>query len=363
MRDFGTIVGGEQLEGSEWLDVLDPYTGGKVGRVPRIGPERVERILRDTHAADVRLSRHERYEILTRMAETVASRRGEVSQLITDESGLCLKDSQYEADRVSDVLRFAAIKSLDDDSEVFPGDVSAQGRARRIYTSRYPFQLISAITPFNHPMNQVAHKIAPAIATNNNVVLKPSEKAPLSAYYLAQLAIDCGLPPHALNVVNGPVRPVAELMVTHELVDVVTFTGSTAVGRDIASRAGHKRLILEMGGSSPLLVLEDAEIDEAVQITMAGIFRNSGQRCTAIRRVIVHESLADAYAARLAERVSQLRYGDPRDPQTDVGTVIDEQAAQTIEARVADAVAAGAVVLAGNERRAGPRLEQPSACR
>ena len=351
MREFGTIVGGRQVKGSKWLDVLSPYTGEKVGRVSSIDSERLEEILRDTHAAKIRLSRHERHEILNRMAEGVARRREEVSRLITDESGLCLKDSQYEADRVFDVLRFAAIKSLDDDSEIFPCDISVHGRSRRIYTSRYPLELISAITPFNHPMNQVAHKVAPAIATNNSVVLKPSEKTPLSAYYLAQLAIECGLPPHALNVVNGPTREIAQLMVTHELVDLVTFTGSTAVGHDIAARAGYKRLVLEMGGSAPLLVLEDAEVEEAVQITVAGIFKNSGQRCTAIRRILVHESVADAYAARLTERVGQLRCGDPCEPATDVGTVIDEQAARTIEARVADTVEAGAVVLVGNKRR------------
>ena len=351
IREFGTIVGGKQVKGSKWLNVLSPYTGERVGRVSSIGPEQLEDILRETHATTIQLSRHERHVILNRMAESVASRREEVRRLITDESGLCLKDSQYEADRVFDVLRFAAIKSLDDDSEIFPCDISVHGKSRRIYTSRYPLELISAITPFNHPMNQVAHKVAPAIATNNSVVLKPSSKTPLSAYYLAQLAIDCGLPPHALNVVSGPTHEITPLMVTHKLIDLVTFTGSTAVGHDIASRAGYKRLVLEMGGSSPLLVLEDADVEEAVQITMAGIFKNSGQRCTAIRRILVHESVADAYAAHLAEQAGNLQWGDPYDPATDVATVIDEQAARTIEARIADTVQAGAVVLVGNKRR------------
>jgi aldehyde dehydrogenase (NAD+) len=234
---------------------------------------------------------------------------------------------------------------------VFPCDVSRNGKPRRIYTTRYPLNLIAAITPFNHPMNQVAHKIAPAIATNNKVVLKPAAKTPLAAYYLAQLALDCGLPPNMLNVINGVTPETVQTIVRSELVELITFTGSSSVGRNIAANAGYKRLILELGGGSAMLVLQDADIEEAVNISITGTFKNSGQRCTAIRRLLVHESVADKFAARLAEKTSLLKCGDPYDPATDMGTVIDERSATEMEQRVEDALKRGARLLAGNRRQ------------
>ncbi len=351
MHEFGTIAGGRQLTGKDWVEVRSPWSGDVVGRVASTTPEQVAQILQQSHATRIRLSRRDRADVLEGMAHIVSDRRDEVSRLITDEAGLCYKDTQYEAGRVVDVLKFAAMKALDDDSEVYPCDITPHGRARRIYTTRQPLRLVSAITPFNHPMNQVAHKVAPAIATNTPVLLKPSEKTPLSAYWLAQAALDAGLPADALNVVNGPTTEVAELLVTHELVDMVTFTGSSQIGRQIASQAGYKRLVLELGGSSPLLVLEDADMEEAVDIAIAGIFKNSGQRCTAIRRLVVHRCLADAFASRLAERASALTCGDPYDATVDMGTVIDMEAAQRIEARVQATIEQGAQVLCGHQRQ------------
>ena len=350
MREFGSIIGGKQLTSGEWLEVFNPYTGDKVGQVAAVNAEKADEVLRRTRAAKIDLSRYERHQILNTMAAAVENRIEEISRLITDESGLCLKDTRYEASRVCDVLRFAAIKTLDDDSEVFPCDISRNGKPRRIYTSRYPLNLISAITPFNHPMNQVVHKIAPAIATNNTVVLKPASRTPLAAYYLAQLALDCGLPPDMLNVITGTGRDVTNLLIQHELVDMVSFTGSTAVGQHIARTAGYKRLVLELGGSSALLILADADVEEAVDITIAGLFKNSAQRCTAIRRLLVHESLAEPYAARLAECTAALKWGDPYDPDNDMGTVISEDAAKEIEARVVDAIGRGARLLVGHQR-------------
>ena len=351
MHQFGSIIGGQQIETGRWLEVDNPFTGQTVGRVAALDIDGATQALRQTHVARPHLTRHQRRTILDRMAAALDERVDEVSRLITDESGLCLQDTRYEASRVGDVLRFAAIKALDDDSQVFPCDITPNGRSRRIYTTRVPLKLIAAITPFNHPMNQVAHKIAPAIATGNTVLLKPSEKTPLSAYYLAQLALDCGLPPHMFNVINGPVDQVAPLLVQHELVDMVTFTGSTRIGQWIADHAGYKRLVLELGGSSPLLVLKDADIDRAVEIAMAGLFKNSAQRCTAIRRLLVQRSLVDDFAGCLADRAGALRCGDPYDPDNDMGTVIDEEAARTIEARVDAALDRGARLLTGHQRQ------------
>jgi aldehyde dehydrogenase (NAD+) len=349
--EFGSIINGKQVKSGKWIDVYNPYTKKKVGRVSSIDTRTLDKVLKDTRATRIKLTRYERYEILNKIADTLGERVDEVSRMITDETGLCLKDSRYEASRVSDVLRFSAMKALDDDSRVFPCDVSKNGKARRIYTTRVPLGLISAITPFNHPMNQVVHKIAPAIATNNTVVLKPSERSPLSAYYFAQVALDCGLPPNMFNVVNGAdLDAIAEMMTVHPDISMVSFTGGSKIGKIIASKAGYKKLVLELGGSSAILILDDADVDEAVQITMEGTFKNSAQRCSAIRRILVHESLADTFADKLAEKVKALKYGDPYNPENDMGTVITEEAAKEMEARVQEAIGRGAVCLAGNKR-------------
>lgn len=351
MIEYGSPIGGQQETSGEWIDVTNPFTGRIVGRVASTSQQRVAQVAESMKGQRVDLTRRQRADVLNGMADQIDGRRDEVSRLITDEAGLSLADTRYEAGRVVDVLRFSAIKALDDDSEVFPCDITPHGRARRIYTTRQPLDLVSAITPFNHPMNQVAHKIAPAIAVGTPVLLKPSEKTPLSAYWLAQLALECGLPPVGLQVVNGPLEQVARTLITHDAVQMVTFTGSSTVGRAIAAQAGYKRLILELGGSSPLLVLADADIDEAVDIAVAGIFKNSGQRCTAIRRILVHRDLGDRFAEALAAKVGQIRCGDPYDELTDMGTVIDEEAAQRIEQRVQASVERGGRVLCGHQRQ------------
>lgn len=350
MWDFGSIVGGRQLSGEHRIEIRNPYTGEIVGRVASADRATTVAALSQAHQARIHLSRHERHELLQRMAMRLENEAAEVSRLITDESGLCLKDTKYEVERASDVLRFAAIQSLLDDSEVFPCDVSRVGRQRRIYTMREPLQLIACITPFNHPLNQVVHKIAPAIATNNKAILKPSQLTPLSAYRFIQMALDCGMPPGMVTVLSGPTPEVAEAIIGSPLVDMITFTGGTDTGKRIAQSAGYKRLVLEMGGSSAMLVLADADPVQAVKIAIAGIFKNSGQRCTAIRRLLVHKSLVQEFANLLAERTSQLKVGDPYDAATDVGTVISEKAAIEIEKRVQQSVDQGAKVLVGHRR-------------
>lgn len=350
MRDYGSIVRGRQVFSESWVEVRNPYTNHTVGRVSSVDRKFTLGVLEGARTRRIRLSRYERHDILNRMAVGLDSRREEVSRLVTDEAGLCLKDTLYEVGRASDVLRFAAIQCFQDDSVVFPCDVSRHGSARRIYTMRSPLGLIAAITPFNHPLNQVVHKIAPAIATGNTVILKPSQQTPLAAYYVVKLALECGLPDGMVDVISGPTVDVAECLVTSAMVDMVTFTGGTEAGRRIASIAGYKRLVLELGGSSAMLVLADADIEQAADIAVTGVFRNSGQRCTAIRRILVHDSLVTSFSEALATRVSRLSFGDPYDLRTDVGTVISEQAARQIEQRVDASIASGAKVLVGHCR-------------
>jgi aldehyde dehydrogenase (NAD+) len=350
MHEYGSIIQGKQVEALERLVIRNPYTGKLVGQVASIDCETTQRVLALSRSTKFHLQRFERADLLNRMAARLATDAETVSRLITDESGLCLKDTAYEVQRACDVLRFAAIQTLQDDSQVFPCDVSPVGRPRRIYTSREPLGLIAAITPFNHPLNQVVHKIAPAIATNNRTILKPSQITPLSAYYLIQMAIDCGMPPGMVNVVSGTTPSVSEPIVTSNLVSMITFTGSTATGKRIASIAGYKRLVLELGGSSAMLVLADADPTLAADLAVAGIFKNSGQRCTAIRRLLVHESLADEFGRLLSERAAKLVCGDPYDPKTDMGTVISETAAIEIDRRVQLSLQQGAHLLTGGIR-------------
>ncbi|WP_267215905.1 phosphonoacetaldehyde dehydrogenase [Chelatococcus asaccharovorans] len=345
-------IGGREVKTDETLDVVNPFTGAVVGKVPSARPEHVREAFARARAFRSRLTRYERQKILFRTAEILSSRRDWLARLITSESGLCLKDTLYEVSRACDVYNFSGQLAVRDDGEIFSCDISPNGVPRKIYTTRTPLLgVISAITPFNHPLNMVSHKIAPAIATNNRVVLKPTELTPLTALALADILYEAGLPPQMLSVVTGNPGTMGDSMMTDPDADLVTFTGSVRVGKHIARTAGYKRLILELGGNDPLIVMEDADLDRAAELAVTGATKNSGQRCTAVKRILVVESVADEFAEKVAQRAANLTCGDPMDPSTDVGTVINENAAALFERRVADAVAKGAVVLHGAMRQ------------
>jgi len=335
---------------SATLPIHSPYSGALVGEAPLSDAAAVSAMLDAAAAYRDTLSRHQRSQILFAVAAALDARRDELAALITAESGLCMKDTRHEVGRSVDVFRFAAIETLRDDGESFAGDISAHGRDRRAHTLRVPVRLVGAITPFNHPLNQVSHKLAPAIAAGAPIVLKPSEKAPLSALALMSAIRDAGLPAGAAQVVCGEPAEVLDAYLAHEAVEVISFTGGVAVGKSIAARLGYRRAVLELGGNDPLIVLGDADLEEAAALAVRGAFQNSGQRCTAVKRIIAVDEIADELAARVAEGAAALRVGDPSDEDTDVGTVIDEAAAISIERRVAAAVADGARLLHGGER-------------
>jgi putative phosphonoacetaldehyde dehydrogenase len=332
------------------IEVRSPYDGEVVGTVPKATVAEVRKAIARAHAFRSRLTRYERASLLQRAAALLRERTVQASDLITRESGLSKKDSMYEVGRVCDVLTFSAMEALKDDGQSFACDLTPHGKNRRVFTRRDPLLgVISAITPFNHPMNQVAHKVAPSIATNNRMVLKPSEKTPLSALYFAQLLYEAGLPPEMLQVVTGDPKEIADELITHEQVDLVTFTGGVAVGKSIAAKAGYRRLVLELGGNDPLIVMEDADLDEAAILAAQGSYKNSGQRCTAVKRILVHESVHKRFVDLLVARTEAWTYGDPMAP-VEMGTVIDEAAAKLFESRVNEAIAQGAKLLAGNRR-------------
>ncbi len=345
-------IAGERVGGTRAIEVRNPYTGALVGTVPKATVGDIRRALAIASGYRGKLSRYERAQICYRTAQTIRTRGNEISDLITAECGICKKDSLYEVGRACDVFTFAGNAALNDDGQIFSCDLTPHGRSRKVYTLREPLLgVISAITPFNHPLNQVAHKIAPSIATNNRMVLKPTEKTPLAALLLADILYEAGLPPEMLSVVTGDPAEIADEMLTHPGVDLVTFTGGVAVGKYIAAKAVYKRQVLELGGNDPLIVMDDADLDEAAGLAAAGSYKNSGQRCTAIKRMLVHEKVADAFVERLVARTKAWTYGDPMDPQNDMGTVIDEAAAKNFESRVDDAIAGGAKLLIGNVRR------------
>jgi phosphonoacetaldehyde dehydrogenase len=344
-------IAGERVSTSAQGEVFNPYTRALVGTVARASLADVRRAIATAKQFRSPLTRYERYRICYRTAELLRARTEEIANLITAESGLCKKDSLYEVGRACDVFLFAGNAALQDDGQIFSCDLTAHGKQRKVYTLREPLPgVITAITPFNHPLNQVAHKVAPSIATNNRMVLKPSEKTPLSALLLADVLYEAGLPPEMFSVLTGDPREIADELLTHSDVDLVTFTGGVAIGKYIAAKAVYKRQVLELGGNDPLIVMEDADLEEAATLAVAGSYKNSGQRCTAVKRMLVHESVADGFVELLLEKSRAVRYGDPMDPKTDMGTVIDEPAARSFEQRVVDAVAAGAQLLYGNQR-------------
>ncbi len=345
-------IAGKKVSRDRVIEVRHPYSGELVGTVPKATLDDVKRALEIARSHRSTLTRHDRYKILMTAGAIIASRRDELAHLITLESGLCLKDSRYEVGRASDVLLFAANQALVDDGEIFSCDLTAHGKNRKVYTLKEPLQgAITAITPFNHPLNQVIHKVAPAVATNNRVVLKPSEKTPLTAYALADVLYDAGLPPEMLSVLTGDPGEIADELLTSADVDLVSFTGGVSIGKFIAAKAVYKRQVLELGGNDPIIVLEDADMEEAATLAASGSYKNSGQRCTAVKRMLVHESVADRFVDLLVEKTRAVKYGDPFDPAMDMGTVIDEPSARRFETIVNEAVARGARLLIGNIRR------------
>jgi putative phosphonoacetaldehyde dehydrogenase len=351
MRSESLRIAGEKVAGERHFEVHNPFTGAVVGAVPKATLAQVREAFAIAQGYQAKLSRFERSNILNQAATLVRERTAQIAALITSESGLCLKDSTYEAGRVADVLMFGAIECLRDDGQSFSCDTTPHGRQRRVHTLRQPLLgVITAITPFNHPMNQVAHKVVPAIATNNRMVLKPSEKVPLSALYFADLLYEAGLPGPMLSVITGDPGEIADELLTNPAVDLITFTGGVAIGKYIASKAGYRRVVLELGGNDPIIVMDDADLDEASTLAVQGSYKNSGQRCTAVKRLLVHEKVAQRFTDLVVDKTRAWKFGDPGDPKTEMGTVIDEAAARLFESRVDEAVAQGARLLAGHRR-------------
>jgi putative phosphonoacetaldehyde dehydrogenase len=341
-------IGGKKVDADGLVPVHYPYTNEIIGTVPAGRAEHAARAFEIAANFKPKLTRYERQQILFRTGELIRARKDQLSDLITLELGLSKKDSLYECGRAYDVFTLAGQLAILDDGQVFSCDLTPHGKPRKIFTTREPVRVVSAITPFNHPLNMVSHKVAPAIAVNSCVVCKPTELTPLTALALADILYEAGLPPEMFQVVTGWPADIGDEMVTNPNIEVITFTGGVRVGKLIASKAGYKRAALELGGNDPLIVLDDlsdADLDKAAELAVAGATKNSGQRCTAVKRILVQERVADRFVPLVLEKAKKLKFGDPMNPETDLGTVVHEEAARVFEKRVYQAAEQGAKVL------------------
>src|SRR5436305_1983450 len=325
------FVGGEWIETGDWVEVRSPYSGDPVGRVAKAGPDETRRAVDAAQQAmQEPLPAHKRAEILVRVAGALGRRHDEVARLISDEAGKPMKAARVEARRAMSTYTFAAVEARKLAGEMVPMDASQAGEGKLAFTLRRPIGIVGAISPFNFPLNLVAHKIAPALAAGCAVVLKPASQTPLSALLLAELEEEAGLPPGWLNIVTGPSSDIGDAIVEDERVKLLTFTGSGTVGWGLAERASRKRVKLELGNATPLIVLTDADLEAAASAIAANAFSFAGQSCISIQRVYVERGAYDDLVGRLVPKVEALVVGDPADEETDVGPVIDDDARDRI---------------------------------
>lgn len=342
---------------ADMFDVFNPYNGEIVGSVANSTATDIQNILEKSYNYNCDLSAEKRAAVLLKTADYLEKHKNELAELITLESGLCLKDTLYEISRVVNCARYSAKVCALVERNITDDFILDAKNNPKLEVITEPLDLIIAITPFNHPMNQVAHKVFPAIAAGASMVLKPSEKTPLSAIRLVEILVENGLPSNMISIITAKdANEALNSILSYSGIDMLTFTGGLPVGLIIKKammKSGHalKRYVPELGGCSSLIICNDADIDLAANIVINGCFKNSGQRCTAIRRVVVDQSIADQFVKKISYLVKSLKYGNPFDEDVDMGTVIDEQAAYNIKQRIDLAVASGAILLYGGEMR------------
>ncbi len=349
-RERKLLVAGEWIETGEWQEVRSPFSGEVAGRIPKAGAAEARRAVDAAERAmEAPLPAHRRAEILEHTAELVAERHEEIARTISDEAGKPMKAARVEAERAASTYRSAAVEARKLAGEMVPMDASPAGTGKLAFTVRVPVGVVGAISPFNFPFNLVAHKVAPALAAGCAVVLKPASQTPLSALLLAELETEAGLPPGWLNVVVGPAAEIGDVLVEDERVRLISFTGSAEVGWKLRGRAATKKVLLELGNATPVIVEADADVAGAAAKVAANAFSFAGQSCISVQRVYVQRGVYDEFVSSLVPRVEGLTVGDPADEETDVGPVIDEDARERILAWLEEAKGQGATVLTGGE--------------
>jgi acyl-CoA reductase-like NAD-dependent aldehyde dehydrogenase len=349
--DHKLLAAGEWAETGEWAEVLSPYDGSPVGRVAQGDAALVDRAAAAAREAfeSADFPQHARAALLDRAAEIVGERTEELALTISAEAGKPLKTATVEAQRCVDTLTFSATEARKLTGGTVPMEASTAGAGKLGVMLRVPYGVVGAISPFNFPLNLVAHKLGPAIAAGNAVVLKPAGQTPISALKLAAILEEAGLPEGWLSVIPGPGSEVGNAIVEHELTKALTFTGSAEVGWDIRSRVPHKKVSLELGSNAPLIVNDDGDWETAADKAQIHAFSHAGQSCISIQRILVHEAVAEDFKARLVANVAKLKVGDPLDSKTDVGPLITPGDRDRVKQWVEEAVAAGAELLTGGE--------------
>ncbi len=348
------LIGAKWVDTPERIEVCNPYNRERVDTVPRATVKEVQQALSAAEeglAISRRLPVHARIAILYRTAALVRQRREEFARTIATEGSKTIREARREVQRCILTLQIAAEEARRIVGETLPFDNMPGSENRVGYYYRVPVGIIVAITPFNDPLNLVAHKLGPAIAGGNAVVLKPATATPLSALKLGQAFLEAGLPPGILNIVTGYGHEIGDALITDDRVRMITFTGGYAAGLEIARRAGLKKLAMELGSNSPVIVLKDADLDRAVELTVSGAFWAAGQNCLGVQRIYIEAPVYHEFVQRFVERTRKLKVGCQLDESTDVGPMISEQEAQRVEQWIQQALSRGARILTGGKRR------------
>ena len=352
-QKFPMLIGGEWIRTPQVRAISLPYDGSQVGEVYDADPATVDRAVvaaqkgAETMAA---LSQYERAELLQRMRNLLERDAEEFARLITLETGKTIREARGEVARSQQTLVASADEARHLQGEVVPMEAAPTGKGRWAMTVREPLGVIAAITPFNFPLNLALHKIGPALAAGNSVVHKPSENTPLSAVRLARLAIEAGLPSGAYNVVTGPGEETGRQIVNDPRIAMITFTGSPEVGREIRAAAGFRRMTLEMGSNSSVILEPDCDLDLLIPRCVLGSYALAGQVCISVQNIYVHESIAEDFTGRFVAGAKGLQIGHPLEEDTDLASLISEAAAERVESWIKQAVARGARLLTGGTR-------------
>jgi acyl-CoA reductase-like NAD-dependent aldehyde dehydrogenase len=352
LGEHGIVLGGEEVETGELLEIRSPYDGAPVATVHRAGPDEVERAIAGAVEASEttrRLPSWQRAHVLDRISAGIAERREELARTIALEAGKPIKTARVEVDRAAFTFRVAAEEAKRIYGEIVPLDWLPGNEGREALIRRVPLGTVAGITPFNFPLNLVAHKVAPALAAANPILLRPASQTPVSSLRLARIVLEAGWPEDAIAVLPCTTET-ARPLVEDDRIKLLTFTGSPSVGWGLKSRAGRKRVTLELGGNAAVIVNDDADVGYAAERVAWGGFAYAGQTCISVQRVYVHEKVYDVFAQELVGRVQALAVGDPLDEAIDVGPVIDGANAERIENWLGEAKQAGATVLTGGER-------------
>lgn len=347
------LINGKLIDKPQKIEIRNPFNNEVIDNVPHGNHEDVQNALNAANTAKKTLryfSSREISEILYGIHEELSQNLKSLAKLITLDCGKPIKDSTEEVNRSIQTILLGAEESKRIYGETIPMDACAGGENVVGFTMRLPLGVVAAITPFNYPLNLAIHKVAPAIAAKNSVILKPSMKAPLVALKLAEI-MDFYLPDGALNAVTGHGKTIGDEIVTSPVVDKISFTGSVEIGEHISKQAGMKKLTLELGGNDPLIVLKDADVEKAVEAAMKGSYLNAGQVCIGVKRVLIDSEIADEFTGKLVKKTRKLITGDPMNPKTDVGPLINKTAAIEVENRVNDAINNGADLLCGGKRK------------